>query len=62
MTRKGSTGHSFSRKVTSGQIIEEKPAPPMLFYGKILCYRAYSLIEIDGVRITLDFTQLWCHE
>ncbi len=53
MTRRGSTGHSFSRKVTSGQITEEK----VTFYGKILYYRVYSLIEIDGVQINLGFTQ-----
>jgi hypothetical protein len=57
MTRRGSTGHSFSRKVTSGQITEEKVTPLMLFYGKILYYRVYSLIEIDGVQINLGFTQ-----
>jgi hypothetical protein len=43
--------------VTSGQITEEKVTPLMLFYGKILYYRVYSLIEIDGVQINLGFTQ-----
>jgi hypothetical protein len=54
--------HSFSSKVTSGQITEEKATPLVLFYRKILCHRAYSLIEIDGIRITLNFTQIWRHE
>jgi hypothetical protein len=57
MIRRGSTGHSFSRKVTSGQITEEKAPPLMLFYGEILYYRVCSLIEIDGVQINLGFTQ-----
>jgi hypothetical protein len=57
MTMRGSTSHSFSRKGTSGQVTEEKVTPLMLFYGKILHYRAYSLIEIEGVRITLDLTK-----
>jgi hypothetical protein len=50
MTRRGSTGYSFSRKVTSGQITEEKVMPLMLFYGKILYFRVYSLIEIDAFK------------
>jgi hypothetical protein len=29
----------------------------MLFYRKILYFRVYSLIEIDGVQINLGFTQ-----
>jgi hypothetical protein len=48
MTRRGGTGHSFSRKVTSGQITEEKATPLMLFYGKILYHIVCSLIGIDG--------------
>ncbi len=60
MTRRGITGHSFSRKVTIGQITEEKVTSLKLFYGKILHNRVYSLIEIDGVRITLDLTQSLC--
>jgi hypothetical protein len=34
----------------------------MLFYGKILRYRVYSLIEIEGIRITLDLTKFLCYE
>jgi hypothetical protein len=34
----------------------------MLFYGKILQYRVYSLIETEGVRITLDFTKFLCYD
>jgi hypothetical protein len=52
MTRRGSTGHSFSRKLNSGQIAEEKATPTMLFYGEILCHRVNSQIEIDGDRVT----------
>jgi hypothetical protein len=44
--RRGSAGHSFSRKVTSGQITEENATPLMLFYGKTLYHRVYSLIEM----------------
>jgi hypothetical protein len=34
----------------------------MLFYGKILHYRVYSLIEIEGVRVTLDLTKFLCYD
>jgi hypothetical protein len=57
MTSRSVSGYSFSRKVTSGQITEEKATPLMLFYGKILYYRVCSLIEIDGTKINLGFTQ-----
>jgi hypothetical protein len=49
MTRRGSTSHSFSRKVTSGQVTEEKVTLLRLFYGKILYYRVYNLIEIEAL-------------
>ncbi len=36
MTRRGSTGHSFSRKVTSRQVTEEKATPLMLWENFVL--------------------------
>jgi hypothetical protein len=62
MIRRGSTSYSFSRKVTSGQVTEENVTLLMLFYGEILHYRVYGLIEIEGVRITLDLTKLLCYD
>jgi hypothetical protein len=58
--RRGSTRNSFSRKVTSSQVTEEKVTPLMLFYGEILHYRVYSLI--DGDRITLGLTQFLLYD
>ncbi len=60
--QEGSTGHSFSRKVTSEQVTEENATPLMLFYGKILYYRVCSLMEMDGVKINLGFTQFQCND
>jgi hypothetical protein len=40
--------------VTSGKITEENATPPMLFYGKMSCYRVYSLIEIDNEEHRLE--------
>jgi hypothetical protein len=34
--------------VTSGQVTEEKVTPLMLFYGKFLNYRVYSLQGTSG--------------
>jgi hypothetical protein len=52
----------FPRKVTSGQVTEEKVMLLIHFYGKIFHYRVYSLIEIEGVRITLDLTKFLCYD
>jgi hypothetical protein len=62
MARRGSTSHSLSRKLTSCQVTEEEVTLLKLFYGKILHYRVYSLIEIDGFRITLDLTKFMCYD
>jgi hypothetical protein len=32
----------------------QRKSLPMLFYGKILSFRVYSPIEIDGYRVTLN--------
>ncbi len=62
MTRWGSTSHSFFLKVTSGQVTEENVTPLIHFYGKILHYRVYSIIEIEDVRIILDLTKFLCYD
>ncbi len=59
LIRRGSSGHSFFRKVTSGQITEEKATPLMLLYGKILYYR---VCRNRWLQINLGFTQFQFHD
>ncbi len=53
---------NFPEKWPVAKLRGKKFTTSMLFYGKNLHYRVYSLIEIEGVRITLDLTKFLCYD